>query len=727
MRKKLVLLISFLAVFITAFSSIDFEYVLEEIDLGKDREITFLTDQDLVYIDVDFGGFEDPDIIFDGIKVIEGKGKFVYLSPFFETQVIFSFYDKNDNLLRELVINVVDKSRIQNIISLEIETLSGNVLHKSSQTDVWNNLNRNNSIKEEDEIYVAANSFLKLLGPQEIEIEITEDSQLIFERLRQEKEEIDVRYLIKKGTTYNSISTQLLPGSKFIVNDKNSVAAGVRGTRFSFETAEDSIIRVYKGEVIANLKESSFIVKENSMANFNIRENSFFVTPVDWPENIFLQNIRKPLDEKEETTSETVETQPDKEEPKEELKEEPKEELKEEPKEEPKEEERIQEATRIVETESEIDTDFDNLEFGSVKKDNVDYFVYSFAPEFKIGGLRLGLGFSAYQTELGGELYYGIPDEEPSINLINAFTLYRLGYYGKSFFFDYGRSGFYSFGMGNLVNRYYVPQAQVFDVGIKIGSFELAVHLPYELKKIYPISFMKSSSLHIVDLKYNFRVFEIELAYLREFLDEGKKAPFENAFILTMYRRIFGLKMGFEGDLIFKQGFEFEEDNYGYGGFIGAFYDLPPYLQFLAGLTYSSENYLPAFIDNKYHSFKNTYDGGNYFPEDSLGIGIRGRMDFALSDFLTLQIKYDRFFMQEFDILEGNLSFNFKNIYENLPNLTAGGYYYNKNVESIFDQNTFFELFVFYPLVGGNGFKAVYAYDSEKDEITYSLLFQKLF
>ena len=80
-----------------------------------------------------------------------------------------------------------------------------------------------------------------------------------------------------------------------------------------------------------------------------------------------------------------------------------------------------------------------------------------------------------------------------------------------------------------------------------------------------------------------------------------------------------------------------------------------------------------------------------------------------------------------YDVLTGSLAINISNLISALPELTIKGDYDNKNVDFSkfpFDDNTFYELSIYYPVVGDNGVSLKYSYDSQLDEVVYTVLFE---
>ncbi|BBE31382.1 hypothetical protein OSSY52_15230 [Tepiditoga spiralis] len=675
--KKFLGFIFLLSLSIFSFSYMNISLDSTTIQIGSSASITINTDAQTIFADVDFGGFNNPDIIFDGEPVKDGKANLIYLAPFTPTEATITFTtDTGESTSQK--INITNNVLKGNKISLKVVKLSGPNLYKEKGNDVWNPLNPNIELTEGDEVLVAEKGYLKLSGPNEINIDISENTQMLFSVLREVDKKIDFRYKLKKGVTYNSINKKLLPGSKFIITDNQDVAAGVRGTRFSFESGEKCVVRVYDGVVQVAAQNKSWNINPNNMfiADPITGKNSF--DKVDIPEEKFIKQIEK---KPEQTT--------------------PPKENKEQPKE-------------NKETTPQTETKVNNVQFGTIQKDGINYFVYSFSPEFTFGGLSLGIGFSAYQKELGGTLYFGAPSEILSDNILSAITLTRLGMDFGTIYFNYGKSSLYTMAMGMLVNRYYIPYSNIFDVGFRMGGIETFIHIPYEIKKLYPFDVSQSSSMYIANLKSDISGNKLDLNYIYEQNDTS--AHFNHAVALAFYRNIFNFKTGIEVDGLMT------DKGLGYGGLAGIFFDLPPFLQLTAGLSYSGDNFTPQFIDSNYEYLKN--NNKLTVPNNPYGLGIIGNANMIFGDLMKSEISYKKFFNESYDVLSGSLAINIQNAMESLPNLTISGEYMNKNVTSLLDSDTYLKIAAFYPIMGTNGVNLIYSYDAEQGKIVYSVLFE---
>jgi len=107
----------------------------------------------------------------------------------------------------------------------------------------------------------------------------------------------------------------------------------------------------------------------------------------------------------------------------------------------------------------------------------------------------LGIGLTAYATEVGGTLYYGIPSENPSTDIINMITINHVALNLGNLYLRYGNMPPISLGMGFSVRDYFKPYAKSFDTKIAFGSFALFLHIPYELTKLWIPEIVQSDSV----------------------------------------------------------------------------------------------------------------------------------------------------------------------------------------------------------------------------------------
>ncbi|HCF38631.1 MAG TPA: hypothetical protein DER56_06150, partial [Thermosipho africanus] len=80
------------------------------------------------------------------------------------------------------------------------------------------------------------------------------------------------------------------------------------------------------------------------------------------------------------------------------------------------------------------------INIGTIERNNEKFFVYELSPEFSIGPVTIGIGFTSYSTDVVyGEMYYGIPSSTPSTNILNAFVINTFALNTDLFEFRYGK------------------------------------------------------------------------------------------------------------------------------------------------------------------------------------------------------------------------------------------------------------------------------------------------
>lgn len=429
---------------------------------------------------VTLGGFEKPDVLTKGIKV-EGKTELNFLAPkkTGEAKITFTAETTDKKVFtKELVIRITEKdeSEFSDKLKATIDSFRGSVAYKKEGKQVWESIKSNTILQEGDEVLTLEKSYVIVKFPDGSMTKITENTQVLFEKLRQSKDgRILVSIVIKKGGTYNVVQ-KMVAGSSFEVR-AGSVTAGVRGTKFELSSTDDKpILKVWEGQVLAFFDDNfvvpvfegqklAFELFKGTLEDINqlfegmqlepLLENLPSLEDIEMPE-IEMPEIKMPTEEpkKEESLARTV-------------------------------------SEPIPQTKAYIPP----LGVETTLKDGQKYIVYSISPEFTIGPVTLGIGLTAYATEVGGTLYYGLPTTEPSTNIINMITINSVALNLGNLYFRYGNMPQMSLGMGFSVRDYYKPYAKSFDVKMLIGSFGLMLHLPYELTKLWPFEFVPSDSV----------------------------------------------------------------------------------------------------------------------------------------------------------------------------------------------------------------------------------------
>ncbi|HOK87974.1 MAG TPA: FecR domain-containing protein [Fervidobacterium sp.] len=435
---------------------------------------------------VTLGGFDKPEVFTKGIEA-NGKITINYLVPKKKGDVTLTFTGEakgsKESLTKQVTLNVVeeDETVFSEKLNAAIDSFKGSVALKKEGKKTWESVKASSKIQEGDEILTLEKSYAIVKFPDGSMTKISENTQVLFEKLRQSKDgKILVSIVIQKGGTYNVVQ-KIVTGSSFEVK-AGSVTAGVRGTAFGVDyTDEKPVVKVWEGEVFAFFGDA-------------------FVIPVVEGQQIMYQEMAEPIEEMdillENTKIELLEEPlPAMEEP---IEQPPIEEEKpvvegpkEEPAEEPTPKPQVVEPVAATTSKAYIPP----LGVETIRKDTSNYIVYSISPEFSIGPVDLGIGLTVYATEVGGALYYGVPSTNPSTNIINMITINSVALKLDNFYFRYGNMPMTSLAMGFSVRDYFKPYAKSFDVKTAVGSFSLMAHLPYELTKLWPFEFTQSDDV----------------------------------------------------------------------------------------------------------------------------------------------------------------------------------------------------------------------------------------
>lgn len=432
---------------------------------------------------VTLGGFEKPDVLTKGIKV-DGKIELNFLAPrkAGETKITFTAETTDKKVFtKELTLRITerDESEFTDKLKATIDSFKGSVAYKKEGKQVWEPIKSNTTLQEGDEILTLEKAYVVVKFPDGSMTKISENTQVLFERLRQSKDgRILVSIVIKKGGTYNVVQ-KMVAGSSFEVK-AGSVTAGVRGTKFELSTMDEKpVLKVWEGQVLAFFDDNFVVpVYEGQKLAYELFKG-VLEDMSQLFDSIQLEPLRETLPSIEDIQlPETPQTQM--------------------PTQEQKKEEGIAKtATEFAQPKAYIPP----LGVETAMKDGQRYIVYSISPEFSIGPVTLGIGLTAYATEVGGTLYYGLPTTNPSTNVINMITINSVALNLGNFYFRYGNMQLMSLGMGFSVRDYYRPYAKSFDFELSFGAFSLMGHLPYELTKLWPFEFTQSDSVFATELE----------------------------------------------------------------------------------------------------------------------------------------------------------------------------------------------------------------------------------
>lgn len=362
------------------------------------------------------------------------------------------------------------------------------------------------------------------------------------------------------------------------------------------------------------------------------------------------------------------------------------------------------------------------LYVGTIERNGEKYFVYEISPEFTVGPLSLGIGFTTYATDVVyGTFYFGLPSDEPSTNIINGFIINSLGLDFETFSFRYGKTIPITYGLGFNVRKYLNPNTRAFDLSLKIKNLQTSVHVPYELQSFVPFSFVESDSVYMGEFVSRFKLFDLSVSGLIDFdasntytLDNGTPVKYGGSISLTLPISI--IKIGIEGAVQADETLS----EIGEGVFTGIYGKIGSLIDYTAGVYYAMNGYIPRLFDNMYTKLK--LNSQLPYLDKSNEFGYIAGFDLALEPYGNGSFYLLGNFKGENPKLEGNLKLKVPTI-GNFNGLVISGSYFDSTpfVENKFlDSDTKALIGIAYPLVG-EGFLAGIIYNWEGSDWSKSI------
>ena len=541
-----------------------------------DEESGEVLPEDVVLdVSVDIGGFADPEVFFSGLALSQGEAELVYIAPSVPGIATLEFKNADLNVEATYMVQIREKEELALAEKLALKVLEfrGQVALRRAGEEIWNPVKKDDMIYEGDEMLAMKDSYAVLEGKDGILLTVPPETQVLFERLRTDGERMNVSIKVRKGELLSEINRVLTGGSKFMVS-AGSVVAGVRGTKFSVEAGENSIVRVFEGVVYAETAGGQIVpISSGNMGVFGTE--GFNIASLDRSLDYYEEMLQE-LESKEEGVTE----QPPEEQPAEEEKQ-------------PAEEEA---------------GPLEEVDFGPVEKGGVSYMIYSFSIPLSFGPFELGIGINAYQKgDITSPLYYGVPPADPdtpdSTSILSAFNIAWLKFETPAFGIRYGYMDEYTYGLGLLLAGYTSQYARAFDVRLAFGAHQLSVHLPYELLSISPFRLAESSSIYFGNYTFNTGITAggpylsvtgvvdmEELSTPSTAIQGGLSVALEQILVQT---GLFNAKAGVEGVVLLDQ------DTMGYGAMAGVFGNLSK-ITWGVGTLYAGENFIPSYYNRNY-------------------------------------------------------------------------------------------------------------------------------
>lgn len=406
------------------------------------------------------------------------------------------------------------------------------------------------------------------------------------------------------------------------------------------------------------------------------------------------------------------------------------------------------------------------VEFGTKILGTDNYFVYGlhYPIEEVIPGLDLDIGFSAYQTEIAGPLYFGKPNlsATPSVNIINGLTLYGIRLHNNVMDIRYGDMGFYSKGIGLLFDSYTKYDAYAFDAKLLLFNPGISIHIPFEITSFVPLGYKKTSSLWwggiLWELPYNIHFDSTFVWESNSTINEVKnptsdatdndyKYPIVGLTTSADFRafdwKLFRLAPSVEFASLSTRKF----DHYGMSIGLGGRLSILDMIWFKVGGLWHYKDFIPGYfdLDYEYKKFMMIYheDKDIKLPalraDSDSGFGWFLKGQFSLGKYVILQanLEWYQHISHYSPLLEGYLRVRIPEV--NLGDFSAQeffieGNYYQSNFDfektfsedwnnGVFNKNTRLSLGIIYPLALDTVARFNMEYNPGADGLNYNIMF----
>ncbi|ODN30042.1 hypothetical protein A4H02_07640 [Fervidobacterium thailandense] len=269
------------------------------------------------------------------------------------------------------------------------------------------------------------------------------------------------------------------------------------------------------------------------------------------------------------------------------------------------------------------------LDVSTVKVGETNYIVYEFGPEFNIGPVLIGLTLTTYTSDIStGTFYFGTPSTTPSTNIIDGLNITALGLDLGTVWFRYGQMQQLTYGMGLVMNGYYLPRTRTLDLGARLDNFKISAHVPYEIKQLTTLNIQPSDSVYSALILIPLLGLDLSVYGVME---TDERAQLQHALGTALTKNILGFSVGVEAATQF-----WKSGQMSYGGFAGLFGDFGIF-QLVAGPYYASDGFVVWLLNREYGNLRYTYDPSNYsqragyIVRASLNVQSYGRLVVSLS------------------------------------------------------------------------------------------------
>ncbi|NUV00314.1 hypothetical protein XO12_09495 [Marinitoga sp. 1154] len=370
--------------------------------------------------------------------------------------------------------------------------------------------------------------------------------------------------------------------------------------------------------------------------------------------------------------------------------------------------------------------------FNTVTVNNQDYLTYSITGVFETQNFGIGLGLNAYQTEIGGNLYYGKPGTEEKTDVLSGLTINLLKLRMGPLYFKYGFSFPKTVGLGMLMYNYTNNYQNSLDLGLITQTSEAIIHIPYSLDSIMPFEYSQSGYLYYGILKTKLGFINIE-TFAGKTMSKNEVEPLRDDLLGSVSAYLGGGILKFGGEVGYIKSTFDSTTVEGYGAGAGGILNLGFITLKALPVVLQMPYYKLGFVNENYENYleDNTkYNELLSYSDTRLG-GI-GELQLNLGSLLKASARLNYDLSTKFEILnpELNGSLYAKIPSEQLPLIIVGKYYKPmKNLEELNDllgENTTAEMSIGYPI--SNGLFMLYTkyYDSTedtfKDKIEFSVI-----
>ncbi|WGS65847.1 hypothetical protein [Marinitoga aeolica] len=370
--------------------------------------------------------------------------------------------------------------------------------------------------------------------------------------------------------------------------------------------------------------------------------------------------------------------------------------------------------------------------FNTIKENGQDYLTYSITGVFENTNFGIGLGLNAYQTEIGGSLYYGKPGMEQSTDVLNGLTINLLKLRVGPLYFRYGMSFPKTMGLGMLMYNYTNNYQNALDLGLITPVANVEIHAPYSLDSIMPFSYSQTAHLYYGILRTKLGFINIE-TFAGKTMPKNDVNPLREDVLGSVSAYIGGnaLRLGGEAGYI-NSSFDSTSVT-GYGAGVGGILNLGIITVKALPVVYQMPYYKLGFVNADYE--KNLDDSTKYnelLSYNTTRLGGIGELGINLGNLLSAKARLNYDLTTEFEVKNPELN---GSLYAKIPSdqfpLIIVGKYYKpmttlSELKNLLDENTSAEVSVGYPI--SNGLFMLYTkyYDNTnnefKDKIEFSVI-----